>query len=229
MCSQKSFNDVFIGDFVFNFLANMIAVRKDFSGDRSIDDIQRILLSGPTFSSVESLDSSSLLSLYNVLSSRHPAELYAVTVQAPAQDDGKIASLRVQRQKQERALKRLTDLYLFSENIMSEREFIVRKSEIESSIASIDDQIEKNSEHSASQTDLEFIQTASEFIVTQELGKNGQVSFRQLLDTMDHQVLRDFVTCTIKSIIVSGTHVDEITFQNGLSVSFKYKTKEPAE
>lgn len=229
LCSQKSFSDVYIGDFVFNFLANMIAARKGFTDGQSVDDVQRILLKGPAFSSVEKLDDAGLSALFDMISARMPSELYASTAQTKAPEDGKIASLRVQRQKQERALKRLTDLYLFSESNMSEREFIVRKSEIESSIASIDDQIEKGTERDASQTDFEFIKAASEFIVTQELEKDGEISFRQLLNTMDHKVLHDFMASTIKSIVVSGDHVDEIIFRNGLSVSFKYKAKEPAE
>ena len=229
MCSQKSFSDVYVGDFVFNFLANMIAARKNFTEGQSVDDIQRVLLKGSTFSSVEKLDDAGLAALFDMISARMPSELYASTAQAQAPEDGKIAALRVQRQKQERALKRLTDLYLFSESNMSEREFIVRKSEIESSIASIDEQIEKGAERDASQTDFEFIQAASEFIVTQELEKDGEISFRQLLNTMDHKVIHDFMASTIKSIVVSGDHLDEIVFRNGLSVSFKYKAKEPAE
>lgn len=39
-------------------------------------------------------------------------------------------TLRKEKEKQERAMKRLQDLYLYSDTSMSEKDFIIRKTEI---------------------------------------------------------------------------------------------------
>lgn len=69
------------------------------------------------------------------------------------------------KKKQERALQRLQDLYLYSETSMSEKDFIIRKSEISSHLDNLNRQLGLMTQDQASfLSDEEFIKQASHLL-----------------------------------------------------------------
>jgi site-specific DNA recombinase len=224
-CSQKAVRDFTIGDFLFNYLVNMMRVRNSYKLFKDPTTVEQELLSGWPFRDVKHLSRESLLALYDLLASGSDKELYLSSVKPSSGGDSSLAVLQNKKDRQERALQRLTDLYLYSESNMSEREFVVRKTAIEGELASLNEQIENMAADGFTQDDTNFIDTASKFIIAQELGHNDHVSFKTIMENVDHEILRDFVHRIVSSIIVNGDHIEEIQFRSGLVQTFEYENK----
>ena len=223
-CSQKAFRDFYTGDFICNYLVNMISLRKLFNAEMSPADVERILLCGDTFASVKHLSEDSVDAILSLLRSKPDGELYSIDNKVVATDKKRIASLKARRKRQENALRRLVDLFIYSNSGMAEKDYITRKEEITQAIESIDAEIEHIKTAGSPQTDAEFVQLASEFIVTQKLSENTDVSFRRIMETTDHQVLFNFMHRVVKSIIVKDEFITEVNFQSGLSQKFEYES-----
>ena len=74
--------------------------------------------------------------------------------------------LASERRKKERALDRLKSLYLYNDEAISERDYLVEKKSLADSIDKIDkrlEEIERNSSHHFTLTDEEFMAKASVF------------------------------------------------------------------
>lgn len=224
LCKQKGLMDLAVGDFVFNFLLNMNIAKKRFVNGMPHRDLEKILLSGRALSKVSGLTEDSVDSVYSILQSGVSGEIYTGPYLPVVPTDNHLAALKGQLRKQERAMQRLTDLFLYTESDMTEREFVTRKVEIQDEIAALSAQIEKEQAQNPSQDDTSFVRLASEFIVTRVLSQaTSDITFKPLMEKTDPAVLADFTKKVIRSIIVDGDNILEINFTNGLTQAFRYK------
>lgn len=123
-CSGKSVSDPIVGEFVFNYILNMLNAQKSFSTISSPSILQQRLLMGDTFQSIAFIESDGLNDLYNMLlSGSISGEIYGNDANFKVSDSG-LSNLQSKKQKLERALDRLTSLYLYSDTAISEREYI---------------------------------------------------------------------------------------------------------
>lgn len=223
LCKQKGVMDLSVGDFVFNFLLNMTVAKKRFVNGMPHRDLEKILLSGKALSNVSGLTEDSLDSVYSILQSNMSGEIFTGDYLPVVPAENHLSTLRGQLRRQERAMQRLTDLYLYAESEMAEREFVSRKIAIQDEIASLSAQIEKMQSKAPTQDDATFIWLASEFIMTQKLSKATNIKFKSLMESTDPALLSDFVKKVIRSIIIDGDYILEINFTNGLTLAFRYK------
>lgn len=82
----------------------------------------------------------------------------------------RIKQLRKEKERQERAMQRLQELYLYSESAMLEEDFIIRKSEILKRLGDVSSKlglISRGSESSLS--DEDFIKQASHLLISRQL------------------------------------------------------------
>lgn len=222
ICNQKSVTDLLLGNFLFNYIVNMMRVRSSRKLFRDPAIIEHELLSGEPFKNVKHLSRESLITLYDLLESGTDKEFYLGPVKPPSGDFTPLVTLQNRKEKQERALQRLTDLFLFSESNMSEREYIVRKTAIEGELTSINGQIEKASPDGVTKDDSDFIETAGNFIIAHELERNHCIDFRSVMESVDCEIIHDFVHKIVASMVVDGDNVVEIQFRNGLVQTFEY-------
>lgn len=223
LCKQKGIMDFAVGNFVFNFILNMNMARKRFVNGMPRRDLEKILLSGEALSKVSGLTEDSIDSVYSILQSGVSGEVYTYTYLPVVSAGDHLATLKGQLRKQERAMQRLTDLFLYTESDMTEHEFVTRKIAIQDEIASLSAQIEKEQEGNPSQNDIKFVRLASEFIITRQLSQDSTITFKSLMESTDSAVLADFTKKVIRSIIVDGDNILEINFTNGLTMAFRYK------
>jgi hypothetical protein len=212
---------------VFNYILNILNVQRDFSKISSLEDMQKKLLSGATFSHITSIDHDGTVDLYDVLAKGNvKGEVFGKgTKIKPNKDKGfEISSLRNEKQKIERALDRLRNLYLYSEGEMSEKEYFVERNKLTSRLDELNDEIGivQSDEWQQSVSDEMLITRASEFIITQKLTDRSYVCYKRLARSVDASVIRSFVTSIIDSIIITDGMVRRITFKNGLSHIFTY-------
>ena len=227
-CTGKSTSDPIVGEFAMNYILNMLNAQRNFENVSSPDDLQAILLTGNTFSYIDSIEPDGVLDLYDILASGEVQGAVfgkGANIKPKDGEDSEIASLRAEKQKTERALDRLRNLYLYSEDAMSEKEYIIQRTTLTEKLDEINDEIGmmQSDEWQQSVSDEMFIAKASEFIISQKLTDRNYINYKRLAQSVDAEVLRNFLTSIIDSIIVTDGIVQRITFKNGLSHSFIFK------
>ena len=224
-CSGKSVSDPIVGEFVFNYILNMLNAQKSFSAISSPSILQQRLLMGDTFQSIAFIEPDGLNDLYNMLLSGNiSGEIYGNDANFKVSDSG-LSNLQSKKQKLERALDRLTNLYLYSDTAISEREYIVQKTKLTDSLDEINEQIGFIGSDGYRQaiSDNLLIERASQFIIAQKLSDRNYISYKRLAMSVEATVLQSFVRGIIDNIIIDCGHVKQITFRNGLAHIFVYK------
>lgn len=230
-CDNPTVNDTVVGEFVFNYLLNMINAQKEFSAIQTPDDLQNRLLQGSPFSDVDSIHPDGLNDYYNVLLRISYHNVKAVKLKPPdikkkkAVEDPEISRLRKEKDRQQKALVRLQNLYLYSADAMSERDYIVKKSEIVGILDDIDKQLGllNPSSNGDYVSDPEFMQTISHLIIMKTMNEKPYVCFTTLASSVDPEILHEYFRKLIDSIQIIDGHVASITFRNGLTHRFEYK------
>lgn len=207
----------------------MLNAQRNFDEIHSPKDLQSALLTGNAFAHIASIEPDGLNDLYNVLSAGGVSgEIYGKSVKIRTKKrkaDSELTNLRAEKQRLERALERLTNLYLYSDEAMSQREYVVQKTKLIESLDEVTEQIGFASSDAwqESITDEDFVQRASEFIIARNLTDRSYICYKRLAMSVDVGVLKSFVASIIDSIIILDGMVKTITFRNGLSHTFVFR------
>lgn len=229
LCTGKSTSDPIIGEFVFNYILNMLNAQNDFEKISSPEELEKLLLIGDTFAYIDHIEPNGLNDLFNVLSSGTvKGAVFGKGASLPTKKatvEPEVARLRNEKQKTERALDRLRSLYLYADEAMSEAEYMIQKNKLEETLEDINDQIGMMNTDSWQQSvsDEEFIQRASEFIIAQKLSGRKYVNYKRLAMSVDSEVLKNFVVSIIDSITIQDGLVSNIVFKNGLCHTFIFR------
>lgn len=226
-CNNPSVNDTVIGEFVINYILNMLNAKKSFSTISTPDELQRRLLYGSTFKSVKRIDPDGLNEFFNLLARYRSDDSFSLfpgkARKKHAAVNPELQSLRKEKEKQERALQRLQDLFLYSDNSMSEKDFIIRKQSIISRIEEINSKLGMVSDSfGSSLSDEDFVKQASHLLISSYLKDKEYIYFRDLAVNTSDDVLRTYMTTILDSIIVDDSKIVSITFKNGLTHKFEY-------
>lgn len=227
-CTGKSTSDPILGEFLFNYILNMLNAQKDFQNVSTPAELEKRLLNGDTFKDIDHIEQNGLNDLFNVLASGEvTGDIYGknTKIKSKAPVDPEVAQLRQDKAKTERALDRLRNLYLYSEDAISEREYVVERTRLTEQLEEINSQIGivTSDDWQQSVSDEEFIQRASEFVISQKLSGRNYINYKRLALSVDLEVLKNFVLSIIDSITVTDGRIQTVTFRNGLSHSFIYR------
>ena len=120
-------------------------------------------------------------------------------------------------EKYERALKRLEELYLFDEESMSSKNYILRKKEIEDNINKINKSI-KSSNKVDEQIEIDslLLNTILKEIIIKKLDNKSAINF------ISRENLKEFFNAFIKEIWILDKKIISIAFKNGLNIGFSY-------
>lgn len=230
-CDNPTMSDTQVGEFVINYILNILNAKTGFSSIATPEELENRLLFGSTFSNVDCIDTNGLHELYNLLSRYGSDKSFVFSAKAPkkkkAAVDPEVEALRKEKEKQERALKRLQDLYLYSDAAMSEKDFIIRKADIVQKISEINSMlgmVAKNIDNSL--TDEEFIRQASHLLISKQLADRQYIYFKNLAQSVSPEILKTYMETILDSIQLSDGHVAAITFKNGLTHRFTYRILE---
>ena len=170
--------------------------------------------------------------MFNVLSSNLPKNIKSGLKRTSRRKaNPELSKLRRELQKLERAMDRLKHLYIYSEDSMSEREYLLERNRITEAYKEAEARIEEISsydtiEHSIS--DEDFIREATSFILTKKLSGNSYINYRRLAVSTDTQILKDFFNSVLDSITINTDgKIGSIVFKNGLRHRFIYKEEAP--
>lgn len=227
-CDNTSMSDSIIGEFTINYILAMLNAKKNFSNIKTPEALEQYLLQGKPFKNVAGIETDGLNEFYNLLTRYKPDNSFKLHVlkstrkQAPISPA--IQSLHKEKEKQERALKRLQDLYLYSDTSMSEKDFIIRKNEITDKMNEINSQlgIKVNDISTPALSDEEFIKKASNLLISKYLADKEYIKYRDLAVNTSPDVLHTYMTTVIEKIVINGSRITSITFKNGMTHTFLY-------
>lgn len=225
-CNAKYTSDPVIGEFLLNFILNVINAQKGFEKINSPADLESRLLRGDAFRDVAKIDSASVAALYEMLSSFSPADSVLLKKPTVKKDlDPELRKLRADKRKTERALTRLDHIYLYSNKQMSDKEYLVKKNDLMTDLKELDKSIGLLTSESWAQSlsDDDFLEQASSFIISQRLQEREYIYFQGLAESTDPAVLRAFFVSIIDSVRMRNGLVETLTFKNGISHTFTYK------
>ena len=225
-CNAKYTSDPVIGEFLLNFILNVINAQKGFEKINSPADLESRLLRGDAFRDVAKIDSASVAALYEMLSSFSPADSVLLKKPTVKKDlDPELRKLRADKRKTERALARLDHIYLYSNKQISDKEYLVKKNDLMTDLKELDKSIGLLTSESWAQSlsDDDFLEQASSFIISQRLQEREYIYFQGLAESTDPAVLRAFFVSIIDSVRMRNGLVEILTFKNGISHTFTYK------
>jgi site-specific DNA recombinase len=227
-CDNPSVNDLIIGEFVMNYILNMLNAKSGFSKIRNPEALEKRLLFGSTFAEVEHVEENGLNEFYNLLSRYGSDDSYTFSIRKPrkkrAAVDPEIEKLRREKEKHERALKRLQNLFLYSDSPISEKEFIIKKSEISKNLEDVNSMLGMVSRGADSVlSDEEFVKQASHLLISKELSDRQYIYFKKLAQSVSPEILKTYMETILDSVMVMDGRISSIVFRNGLTHKFIYK------
>lgn len=232
-CENKYISDIVVAPFVLNYIANILKAQNNFGKSTPLDTFERKLLRGTMFADVDHIEPVGLIEMYNMLRQGISDTVYSSQRISSIEADKEAADerdlLAAEKRKKERALSRLKSLYLYNDEAISERDYLLEKKSLEDAIKKIDkrlEEIERSSSKHFSLTDDEFIAKASIFIMTHQLQNKRFIEFDKLIKKIDPQIVKEFVNSVVQKIVIKNGRVTSIRFKNGLEHKFLYKTLE---
>ena len=230
-CQNPNVSDVKIGPFVINYISAMVRVSNERQKIKSPEGLEEMLLSDKAvFADIMGLSSDSLNTTFELLTGKSTtggalwrADL--VDQEGSAADPAEIENLKGQIRKYERAKERLEDAYYFSDDGMSEKEYLEKKNRFDSMRVSAENKLKELTEtHIASGVDeSSFMKSASAFLLTHKIRAGSHIVYSDLAGMVEEESIKEFFNLVLDHITVKDRRVTEIVFSNGLSHKFIYR------
>ena len=231
-CQNKYVSDVTLGPFVLNFFANLIKASNSFGKSTSIETLEKKLLRGDALSIVDHLERPGLEELYNHLRSgfdEKPFDSLAVNAAEASSDVQERDLLLADKRRLERALKRLNAIYLYGDEEIPGKDFILDRKSITDSLQQIDDRLKEldaAAVFDVSLSDDEFMEKASQFILTQQLLDKRSVNYEKFIRKIDPRIVKDFLNETVSNFCIKDGLTTSVLFKNGIELRFCYKAQQ---
>lgn len=231
-CQNKYVSDVTLGPFVLNFFANLIKASNSFGKSTSIETLEKKLLRGDALSIVDHIERPGLEELYNHLRSgfdEKPFDSLAVNAAEASSDVQERDLLLADKRRLERALKRLNAIYLYGDEEIPGKDFILDRKSITDSLQQIDDRLKEldaAAVFDVSLSDDEFMEKASQFILTQQLLDKRSVNYEKFIRKIDQRIVKDFLNETVSNFCIKDGLTTSVLFKNGIELRFCYKAQQ---
>lgn len=227
-CSNYS-SDLTVLPFLINYIGNYMTLQERITKNHSYRDMESILLRGKYFKDIEHIDKEDIKRTYKLLVNKDLVVPYTMKTKEDNTDvnfKDRYDIYKAEKEKHENALKRLDDLFLYAENSMPKKDFVLKRQEITKNIEEINAKIQElHTEENTFIDNKEFSlkAKASFYLITQEIGNSKNIDVRYLLENVDKSVIKDFLSTIISEISVDHKKIHYITFKNGLTHHFEYK------
>ena len=136
---------------------------------------------------------------------------------------------RSEKRRLERALARLKSLYLYSDEGMSETDYVISRNDLMTSLDSVTerlDVVENSITEHLTLSDEEFMAKASYFLVAQKLNEKRYIDYEKFIKKIDSRILKDFINSVVQNFCIKNGRVVSILFKNGIEHRFLYSDAE---
>lgn len=222
-------NDISIAPFVLTYISNIYRLYKRKDVKRSLTDIKRILLRGSYLMDVEEINKEALEITASSLSIKRNVELFDNGSDDDQTIDLDLERLKKELSKEERALSRLEELYLYDENSMSTKDYILKKKSITDKIDELRNKITQHLSQNGDYTDHSFLEDAAVSIFADEFLNSREIDYKELATEIGKEPIAEFINAVIKQITILNKRVHSITFKNGITHTFTYKPEPKKE
>lgn len=222
-CKPRSGSDVYLGPFVFNYIANIVKASK-MKNIKNTLELEKVLLSGNEFKNIVGIEETGLNETFDLMNYRGASVLYKqIAVKPDSSEQSDIANLKSEAQKLERASERLKKAYLFDDDSMSEKEYLTIKRDLELKLIDIKNKIADSEQNTfTTKNEYAFMNSASTFLITHKLLNEDHINYSDFAASIDDDVLQKFVASIIDNIKLKDGQVDTIVFKSGLTHHFLY-------
>ena len=227
-CDNKYVSDVTLGPFALNFIANLIRASNSFGKSTSIETLEKKLLRGDMFSQVDHIERPGLEELYTHLRSGFDPLAFETRTVDAAESGAALQErdlLLSEKRRLERALNRLKSLFLYGEEAMAEKDYLVERKQLMDALEEKDARLEEVAS-SITMSDEEFIAKASYFILSQQLQDKRFVDYEKFIRKIDPQIVKDFLNSVVTNFCIKNGLTASILFKNGIELQFSYKAQE---
>ena len=231
-CDNKYVSDVTLGPFALNFIANLIRASNSFGKSTSIETLEKKLLRGDMFSQVDHIERPGLEELYTHLRSGFDPLAFETRTVDAAESGAALQErdlLLSEKRRLERALNRLKSLFLYGEEAMAEKDYLVERKQLMDALEEKDarlEELEAEVASSITMSDEEFMAKASYFILSQQLQDKRFVDYEKFIRKIDPQIVKDFLNSVVTNFCIKNGLTTSILFKNGVEVRFSYKAQE---
>ncbi|WP_346888301.1 recombinase family protein [Clostridium sp. UBA1056] len=215
-CEQKTVSEKIIGEFTFNFISDVIRNSKN----RAISseyELENILLSNKALDGVLAIEGIS--ELYDSIFNEN--DNFKVSKQENVinlENEG----LKKEREKYKRALTRLDDLYLFDDESISEKDYLIKKNKLNDKLNEIENKLKH--EKRSSDNDVNFIKLATNAMLNDIFMKTENIDMKVFINAVGRDTIKEFSNSIINKITVKNKQVTGMNFKSGLDLKFIYKT-----
>lgn len=228
-CTNKYISDAVLGPFVMNYVANIIRTSKNSSEATTTETLERKLLRGDAFAEVASVNVETLEQLLASFSAAGDAVEYRPQLALTGTDTtiNEADPLKAKKQRLENALSRLNALYLYDDEAMPEKDFVMQRGQITKQLEEVNARLSVL-QAQGSPNDLaddDFIRKASYYIMANKLIEDRYIDYEKYIRAIDPAVPKSFLSQIIDHIDVDDGRVTAITFKNGVEHRFTYNTQ----
>ena len=217
-CSNPLVLDTVIAPFVFRFISNMLTAQKKVNRKTSAKALAEMITDTLNCSIPESTITSLLsITKANRGSATFSPESILETKETEASSESAI--LYERQKKNESALTRLKNLYLFGTNEMSASKYVVEREKILNEQKEIEKRLAELVEE-GSDNDAYLEQKASWLVMLKLLEEPDRFDYRAFAKAVDMNVPKAFLNTVISRIFVTYGKVTKIVLKNGLNVEF---------
>ena len=222
-CDNRFVGDGIIGPFVFTLLSNILKARNN-SGERSVLALyEKKLLKGEALRDVKAIDQDGLQKLFSLSVKNSKATLYEAQNSAnERKETSERELLEMKRTRCETGLARLQSLYLYGDEGISEKDYILQRAKLQLELEKTNKRLETIKKTSEDEQMEDLNAKASYLIMVGSLVGTQIVDYEKYIRSMDPSVPRAFLRTVIKNIIVTDGKVTGITFTNNVELKFKY-------
>lgn len=226
-CDNQNISDVIIAPIMINYIAAMVDVSKHKKQIKTTKELEQVILKRINFSDVAGISEDSLQATLDLLYGKTGTQLWSantVSQEDKSENKQKLTELQVKLEKTERAIERLKKAFLFDDDGIDEKEFLEMKSALEIDRVKIENEIKgmETESISVNVNQVEFIKTASQYLLMHELNKDEIINYKELA-IADEDSIKNLFNSVLDHITVIDKHITEIVFKNGLTHKLLYK------
>lgn len=223
-CTNRYISDTIIIPFVFAYVSNLLKLKKYVSSETTYSQIEKMLLQGTPLVSIKHISSGIPETKALLLSGVTGVEYAPSFTSKPKEKCIEFECIETRIRKLSTAMTRLQSLYLFSDEKMPEKDYIIAREKIAHDLAMAEAELSKlrePKERSLFETE-ESVAKANYFLMLKTILSPSTTDFIDEISQLDNRIPASFLHTIISNIYINDGRVMSICFKNGITHRFEY-------
>ncbi len=204
-CDQKTISEKYIYNFIMQLVNNINSMDHNIS----YDNFKKALISDLPATDSECQD------LYDHLIDKK-YNFYSINKTKNKSTDYKTDIKLKELEKYKRALNRLEEIYLFDDEGISSKDYLLKKKDLEDKIKEINQSMKEETSIDNNDIDTELLTTIINNIFLTKTENKAAINL------IGRENLKEVINYLIKDIVITDRNIMSITFKNGLNIGFSY-------